>query len=389
MRVALDARALTWPTIRGITLYQFHLADELIKLGVEVTLIVEKNNFFLSPPKDAKIIEIPAFGPKKIIGLMWSQIALPQKLRRLPVDIYHATDNVRFPLFSPLPSTITIHDISPLTLPELSYNNWSFWSKISYKTHMLINKYSQAKIIAVSHATKNDLVRILKINPDKITVVHNGFTIPQTPKDDKIKMLLKKYYLREPYYLYIGGIEPRKNLIFLVKSFNQFIKETGGKEKLVIVGQTEKFFEARTVYQQITGFLQSPEGSTVKERVIFTGPVDEEEKGALLKKAIALIYPSLYEGFGLPPLEAASIGLPVITTRVAGIKEVSNKFALFVSPSNPRELVEAFNKIKNPYLRKRLIKAGIQSAKEFSWAKTAKKTLAIYESILKRSSGFS
>ncbi|OGM22100.1 hypothetical protein A2961_05005 [Candidatus Woesebacteria bacterium RIFCSPLOWO2_01_FULL_39_21] len=385
MKVALDARALTWATTRGIGRYQFNLANELIKLGVEIFLVVEKTNFFITPPQRAKIIEVPVSAPKKIKALLWSQIALPRKIKQLPIDLYHNTADNGLPLFCPVPSVITIHDISPLLFPQFSYNFWPLSRKIIYKTHLLINKFSKAEIIAVSKTTKNDLVRHFKINPARINVVYNGFNPPKLFSEQKIEENLKRFPIKSDYFLFVGGIEPRKNLLFLVKAFNRYLQEVNANEVLVISGETEKYIEAIICCQEIQEYFKTAEGAMVKNKVIFTGEVSEEEKASLMKKSIALVYPSVYEGFGFPPLEAASIGVPVITSPVSGMLEVAKEFALFASPDNLKELSEAFKKIKNKDLRNKLVAQGLIRARQFSWTATAKKTLLVYEKILNKS----
>lgn len=384
MKVALDARALTWSTQRGIARYQFNLANELIKLGVKVFLIVEKSNFFISPPEKAEVFEVPIFFKKTIGPLIWSQLTLLKKLKQLPIDLYHNTDNDRLPFFCSVPSVITIHDISPFVFPQFSYNFWPLVRKIIYKTNLLINKYSKAEIITVSRATRNDLIRYLKINPARINVVYNGFNPPEIPKEYDIKKTISKFSLRSPYFIYLGGIEPRKNLLFLVQAFNKYLKETQAREKLVIVGETGKYIEAVNCYRQIQDYLNSTAGKNLKGEIIFTGEITEKEKGVLLKKSIALVYPSLYEGFGFPPLEAASLGVPVISSPTSGILEVAGEFALLASPYKIGELATAFKKIKNKNIRKKLISLGLKKIKEYSWAKTAKETLLVYEKALRK-----
>ena len=225
------------------------------------------------------------------------------------------------------------------------------------------------KIIAVSESTKSDLINLYKINPDKIEVIYSGVgkQFSQIKNNQKkIKLILRKYNLPHEFILYFGTIEPRKNLIGLIKAF-EVLKDKNCK--LVIAG-TKGW-----LYKDI---LKTAKESKKRKDIIFTGFIEESDKPYLYNLSKIFVYPSFFEGFGFPPLEAMACGIPTIVSSNSSLPEVVGNAALMINPMNIDELAWAMDiLLSDENLRKKLIKDGLKQAQKFSWQKCAQKTLDI------------
>jgi glycosyltransferase involved in cell wall biosynthesis len=248
-----------------------------------------------------------------------------------------------------------------------------------------------AKIIAVSEHTKKDIQEIFKINPEKIEVVYEGVEIRHIPGKREgmcgietevcFEDLKSKYGLKDDYVLFLGTIEPRKNINALVQAFCDLVqknKDLGEKYQLILAGA--KGWKHEKIFKKI-GECQNKVGSAV---IKYIGYVPAHEKFALIKDATCFVFPSLYEGFGLPVLEALSLGVPTVTSDVSSLPEVADGAALLVNPEKIEEIANALRKIINDQdLRKRLGEAGMAQAKKFSWEKCTRETLQIYKDVAK------
>lgn len=257
-----------------------------------------------------------------------------------------------------LKTVVTVHDLGAEYLPKMHQLRQQLYLK-------WITRYqlkSASKLIAVSHSTKNDLIKRVGIEGQKIKVVYEGFNqdLFQARSDTKS-------YSLKGYWLFVGTIQPRKNLERIIKAFKLV-----GKGNLVIAGskgwQTDKIYKL-------------PKKLGIAERVKFLGYVSDKEMVKLYKGAIALIFPSLFEGFGLPILEAQASGCPVLTSTTSSMPEVAGKGALLVDPYNVEEIANGMMKIMDKEIGARLVELGYNNIKRFSWEKAAKQTLKILESV--------
>ena len=273
-------------------------------------------------------------------------------------------------------SVMTFHDLSFEKYPEFYSASKNYW-------HFSMNPKKQArktdKIIAVSESTKNDLVGLYNINPEKIKVIYSGInpvSSIQYPVSS-ISKIKKKYNLPEKYILYLGTLEPRKNIIGLIKAFEIFktkLKSRGRHSgmspsgfKLVIAGS--KGWLYRDIFKTV-------KNSPVKNDIIFTGFIDDEDKSILYSQAELFVYPSFYEGFGFPPLEAMACGTLVITSNFSSLPEAVGDAAIMINPYNLDELYRAMEMVLNDdKLKNTLIKKGFEQTKKFSWQKCARETL--------------
>jgi len=263
----------------------------------------------------------------------------------------------------------TIHDLGFLHIPE-TFSRWEVW-----RSRILVRLTAQKshKIITGSRFSKQDILSKYHIPPEKIEVVHLGASLGLRPelKDSEIQKTLQKHRIQKPYLLCVGRLNPRKNWVTLVKAFSQLKKKTRIPQKLVIVGK--KDFDTREVLRSVH---KTPDSREVR----FTGWVPDQDLWILYKQADIFIYPSLFEGFGLPVLEAMSLGIPVITSHSSSLREIAGDAALLVDPTDPQALSQAVSKlIHSQELRKNYSEKGIIQAKKFSWISTARQTLKIYE----------
>jgi glycosyltransferase involved in cell wall biosynthesis len=226
-------------------------------------------------------------------------------------------------------------------------------------------------IISISHHTKYDMLKHFKIPEDKIKVIHLAANECYKPlKEDEIYKINEKYSLNHPYILYVGGLEPKKNIPTLLKAFYK-LKKHDVNHKLVITG--EKRWNYKSIFETIDKL-------NLQKEVIFTGYIPDEDLPALYNAADLFVYPSLYEGFGLPPLEAMACGTPVITSNTSSLPEVVGDAGIMVNPYDIDELTNKMYKVlTNEGLTEELSKKGLERAKLFSWKKCAEETLNTYK----------
>jgi len=261
----------------------------------------------------------------------------------------------------------TFHDLSFEKYPEFYSASKNYW-------HFSMNPKKQArkadKIIAVSESTKDDLIGLYNVNPEKIKVLYSGINSELRIRNQELRIreIRKKYNLPEKYILYLGTLEPRKNIIGLIKAFEKFkIQNSKFKIQLVIAGSKG------WLYKDI---FKAVENSSVKNEIIFTGFIDDEDKSILYSQAELFVYPSFYEGFGFPPLEAMACGTPVITSNVSSLPEAVGDAAITINPYNLDELYRAMEMVlNNNQLKNILIVRGFEQIKKFSWQKCARESL--------------
>lgn len=287
----------------------------------------------------------------------WTQGGLAIQTFRDRLDVLFVPSHTLPIIRNPgLKTVMTVHDLGVEYLPKLHQLKQQIYLK--YITRYQLK--SATKLIAVSKATKDDLVKRARIDPRKISVIYEGYDKKLFKPDTKASSL-------SPYYLFVGTVQPRKNLERLIKAFAR----TSGV-KLVIAGS--RGWLADEIYKL-------PKKLKIEDRVKFLGYVQDKDMPALYSGAIALLFPSLFEGFGLPLLEAQACGCPVLTSNVSSMPEVAGKGAVLVNPYDVNDIVKGMNRIKNKELRIKLIKAGFENIKRFSWERCARETLKVLENI--------
>ena len=304
--------------------------------------------------------------------MFWRYLTLPLNLKNYSLDMVHDPYELGpFTFTQPFQKVITVHDLTPLIFPKL-------FKKTDVILHRLLLKKTIArvdKIITVSNHSKNDLIKYVNAPEDKIEVIYNGKGEAFKPLDkEEIKGITTKYQLPHEFILSVGGLHPIKNIPRLLQAYHLALKD-GLKHKLVIVGVS---------MDRTHEIFQTLKTLDIEEKVIFTGPVPEKDLIALYNAADLFVYPCLYAGFGIPPLEAMACGTPVITSNNSSQPEVVGDAGLLINPYNTTELAYNINTlISDDEIRKKLIKKGLKRSKLFKWNDTAIKTLKIYEQVCK------
>lgn len=297
---------------------------------------------------------------------LWTLTALNSAVNKDHLDLFFNPTHYA-PLFLNCPQIISILDVSYKHYPQM------FGKKDLYKLS-LWGKYSvkrAAHIVTISASSKDDIIKEYRFPEAKISVIPVGIKeIKQTNMTQKD--LSEKFGLSNPYILYVGTLQPRKNLVRLVEAFSK-LKET--KIDLVIVGKKGWQYE---------DILQAPEKNGVSDRVHFLQNVTNEELPGFYEHAECFVLPSLYEGFGLPVLEAMKYGCPVITSNISSLPEAGGDAAEYFDPKNVEDITRGIEKVlSSKELREKMVKKGREHVQNFSWEKSAKKVIDIFESFNK------
>jgi len=377
MNIGIDIRVLARGSRTGVEEYAINLLDHLLRLEEKVNYKlfynayqkVELNYDWLSlnnvQLKDFRI-------PNRLFFILARYFNQPKMDKLLKgADIYFNPHFFIAPVSLRCKKIITFHDLSFEHYPEFFSWRKRAWHKFLMNTKQEAKQAD--KIIAVSESTKQDLINIYGIEKEKIEVIYSG--VGEQFKNISSKSVLKnislKYGLPEKFILFFGTIEPRKNIIGLIKAF-EILKQNQSipsELKLVIAG-TKGW-----LYQDI---FKTAQESKYKKDIIFTGFIEEEDKPCLYNLAELFVFPSFFEGFGFPPLEAMACEVPTIVSGNSSLPEVVGQGALIIDPFNIDEIAWAMETgLNNMDLRKRLIKKGLEQAKKFSWEKCAQKTLKI------------
>jgi glycosyltransferase involved in cell wall biosynthesis len=298
---------------------------------------------------------------------------IPRGLRAQGIDVFHGVDHIGVPLFAKVGCYVaTIHDMIPLLWPQWVTRKHRLVVTAAY--HRLGRQADL--VITPSEATKVDILRHLQINPERIAVIPWGCAKRFQPGGDRERFAVvqQRYRLPARYLLFVGTLEPRKNLTTLLHAYAMLRAEGCGEDlKLVVAGRT--------------GWLYADIFDTVKtlaleEEVIFTGFVDDEDLPDIYRGAQLFVFPSLYEGFGLPILEAMASGVPVITSDAASMPEVAGDAAIFVNPHDPKGIAEGIAWVlADDGLRETLTQKGLARARRFTWDSVAHKTLEVYATL--------
>ena len=298
-------------------------------------------------------------------------LTLSARLRRHPVDLLHVQFTA--PPFAPCPIVATVHDLAFEHLPQ-TFKRRS-WMQLRLTVRHTAK--GAARIITGSEYSREDIVKTYALPPARVTVIPDAAPNHFAPVEDEkeIQNVRDTYGIIGDYILAVGSIQPRKNLIRLVHSFSHLRRERPGVKlpKLVLVGK-QAWLYGET--------LRAIEQSGVGDQIILTGYVSEKDLPALYSGAICFVYPSYFEGFGLPPLEAMKCGVPVIAGNNTSVPEVVGDAALLVNPFDEAEITSALAcLIDNSDLRDKLRVKGLKQAGKFSWHDTAKRTLEVYKQV--------
>jgi len=380
VRVGIDARGLcNINRTRGIGRYTARLVEALVDeagVGTEFILFGYGDGpepGLLDPGVMDKVEwrSMPHLEGFSYAGLLADHLSMARAVDAAGVDLFHAIDHNMTP-FLRVPSIVTVHDLILLVLrgPYLGPTAWSW---------MLAHKHAARRarrVVAVSDNTRKDVERIWGIPRERIEVVYEGVTPGYHPitERDEVDAACMRYGIAAPYFLYLGGFDPRKNLYNMLLGFKRFLLAVGGGYDLVLCGDARGF-------EDYLGDVVEEFG--LGENVTCTGFVPEEDLPALYSGAAAFLCVSLYEGFGLPLLEAMACGTPVLASGISSIPEVIGDAGLLVDPLEPGEIAAAMEKLAGePALAEELSRKGIERAAGFTWRKAAGSIMGIYEKAL-------
>lgn len=371
MRIGVNTRLLLNSKLEGIGRFTHELMSRIVKNHPEHEFV-----FFFDRPYDEQFIYAKNVIPVVLkpqarhpfLYYLFTEIAIPQALKKYKCDVYFSPDGLGS-LRTKVPTIIAFHDLAFLHYPEFikKIDKWH------YQKYFPQFARKAKQIVAVSEYTKSELITHYQINPDKIDVVYNGVSDAYKPLGYEEKKQIKaKYTDGCEYFLFVSAIHPRKNVINLLKAFVKFKRFQNTKMKLLMVGRmawkTSEIEEAKALMPY-------------KEDVIWTGYLDIEELAKVTASAYALVYPSLFEGFGIPIADAMACNVPVITSTTSSMPEVGGDAALYADPTVVEDIAAQLSFMyKDELLRNKLITACAPQVAKFSWDNSA---ALLWKAILK------
>lgn len=347
----------------GIGFYILNLISEL-NTKCDLTVIRHPNGYDYHINSQIIPYTIPSKGM-----MVWSCAVTAQKHLFSHLDLVHSPTLALFPIKPHNRYVLTVHDIIFKKFPQYLPKGTIRHTKLFFRHNLNLAD----KIIAVSHSTRNDIIQEYGISKEKIVVIPEAADPIYRPVPDKEKeKIIQKYSLKDPFILYVGTIEPRKNIITVLDAFASCLKSHPNLE-LVIAGKKGWYYEHIFIHLQKIG---------IQNKVKFIGYIPISDLPALYNAAHIFVYPSLYEGFGLPPLEAMQCGTPVISSNVSSLPEVMGEKGIMINPYDSVTLSNEINKlISDTKYRDNQIQYGFMQAKKFSWKKTAELTVSVYEDL--------
>lgn len=375
MKIGIDATIIR-TEITGTGYYIINLVN-----GLKELTLVNNHKFFIfidrcflsyfnNLPSERFIIIHKKFR-NRFFRIFWQLFIFSVVLKKLNVKVLHSTNYITPIIKFNIKVVVTIHDLTVLLFPE----KHSFFRSLFYKLLLPIFIRKSDKIITVSNSSKRDLLRFFKDLEDKIIVTFEGISESYKIKNyEKCLKIMQKYNINKKFLLFVGMIEPRKNVLRILEAFINLDDEIN--LDLVIVGKMGWKFN------DINEFIKNHPNNKIKNNIIFTGYVPEEEIRYIYQSAYIFIYPSIYEGFGIPPLISMSCGVPVITSNTSSLPEVVGDAAFKINPLDLNEIIEAIRSIyKNNELREYLVKKGFEQSKQFTNYEFAKRTFEIYNNL--------
>lgn len=373
MTIGIDIRVLARGARTGVEEYTINLLSHLLPLDKSIHYKLFYNAFnkvgLDYPWLNLSNVSLCDFRiPNRAFFATTRYLGQPRIDKLLKgIDVYFNPHFFTAPVSKNCRKIITFHDLSFKRHPEFFSRRKQVWQIFLMQAKKEAKKAD--KIIAVSESTKNDLISLYKINPDKIRVIYSGIE-SKNNQQETASNIRSKYNLPDKFILYFGTIEPRKNIVGLIKAF-EILKDGQNFPdlKLVLAG---------TMGWLYNDILRTARESKYSRDIIFTGFIEEQDKPSLYKLAELFVYPSFFEGFGFPPLEAMAAGVPVIVSNNSSLPEIAGNAGLMINPYDVREMTWLMRTaLTDNALRERLIKNGFEQAKKFSWQRCAEETLKL------------
>ena len=366
MRIGIDAREFQMGRITGIGRYlrQFLVTATARDDSHDYVLFLnQKSDLPFDHPNIKKVVI-----PEKLTPV-WDQFLLPRQARREKIDVF-LTPYFKTPLFMPVPRVIIINDLIPLFFPE----EHGLMRRAYFRLMCARTARKAARILTISQNSKDDIVRILKIPDDKIDVVHLGVEERFRPDSTRMEEIRRKYNLPQHFILYVGNLSPHKNIHGLIKAFESLPSDLKKQYKLVLSAarNNKDFTRSKTLMQKLD----------LAGAVHLTGFIDEEDLPGVYSQCSLFVFPSLYEGFGLPPLEAMACGCPVASSDTSSLPEVLGKAAFYFDPHNIEDISRAMKRmLEDKSLRGEHRRRGLERAKHFTLENMTEKILDAIHSV--------
>ncbi len=368
MTIGIDASRANNTQKTGVEWYAFFLIEELKKImpsDVKVILYSEK-------PLEGELAKLPVNWSSKVLHWppkrLWTQVRLSYEMLVHPPDVLFIPAHV-FPLIHPSHTVMTVHDVAALRFPQ-SYSWFERWYSLWSAKYAIKNLW---KVIVPSIFTKEEIGKISnRFVSTNISVIHHGFDQKFTQKksDTEIEQTLKKYNIKKPFLLSIGRLEEKKNTVRTIQAFEMFKQDYHHADfQLVLIGKPG--YGAEKVEKAI-------HTSKFSKDIIHPGYMEQVDIPAIFQAAEVFVFPSLYEGFGIPIFEAFAAGVPVITSKTTSTAEIAGDAAVLVHPEDVEDIADAIQTLTtDSQLKQKLIGKGHIRAQEFSWKKCAQETLQI------------
>jgi glycosyltransferase involved in cell wall biosynthesis len=368
VRIGIDARKLH---DYGIGTYVRNLVRELARQDGP------DDYSLFCPPEDAAFVRSLGSRFQAIVERAGNysvreQFSLPIALRRAGVNLFHAPHYVVSP-FITCPTVVTIHDCIHLRFPQYLPNRAAH---LYARTMMKMAAQRAKRVLTVSQASKDDILYYLGVPAEKVEVIYNALDerLATPPTEEDITRVRQRFLLTSPFVLYAGNIRPHKNVDRLIEAFSILRQSGVDNVKLLIIGdEISKYPKLRRLVHRFQ----------LHQHVRFLGFVPDATLAVLYRLASVFVFPSLYEGFGLPPLEAMAAGAPVVTSNVSSLPEVVGDAALLIDPMNPHAIAEAMARVLgDEALRAELIRRGFERVKMFSWERSVARVRQVYSEVL-------
>lgn len=393
MRVAIDVRSLQIHRTRGLGRYARNLVNSISQIDSENEYLlfyrrgVKRGNLEVSDNFKRRDVVLKTLKKPHRLDQIMDQSLLPMEiLLNRRIDVFHSLSSVTAYL-KICKSVVTVPDLIPFVLNEkkidklllnLQFREW-LWMKSLRKAD---------RIITFSENSKKDMTKLLGIPEEKIEVIYLSADPRFSPVRDRqaIAKIIGRYSVREKFILYLGGFAEHKNIERLVRAFYEFSLSSGDEWQLVLAGKLpdEKIENADdlTKHEPVQKIRSLVTTLGLDAKVIFTGFVPDEDLPTLYSAASIFVFPSLYEGFGLPPLEAMACGTPVVASNTSSLPEVIGDAGVLVNPFSIDEITSAVRSVLKSKSRQREMSCkGVERARRFSWEETARKTLTVYRQV--------
>jgi glycosyltransferase involved in cell wall biosynthesis len=367
VRIGIDARKLH---DFGIGTYIRNLLRHLARLdtGTEYVLLCRREDRPILATLGDNFRPVPESAGNYSVS---EQLKIPLALRREGVTLFHAPHYVLPPLVS-CRSVVTIHDCIHLMFPQYLPNKFA----LNYARASIGMASRRAeRVLTVSESSKRDILRFVNIEPAKIEVIYNAYDerFGIEPKEDDVIRVRERFQLHDEFVLYAGNVKPHKNLERLIEAFHIVRNKGLDHLKLVMIGDE---------ISRYTSLRRAVHRHQLHKYVRFLGYLPEQTLAVMYRLAGLFVFPSLYEGFGLPPLEAMASGTPVVTSNVSSLPEVAGDAAVLVDPYDPEAIADGMHRVlTDESLRRELRHKGLARARQFSWEESARRVREIYGAV--------